>query len=141
MKVAFPTNNQKTIASHIALAKGFLIVDTDTNERFYIQNPIKHIQSTHPRGAGSGRVIPPLLKENGVDALIALEFGEGMLRNLEFEGIEALIAQDKDIENTLKNLTSLEKVTTPIAYRGLGLRRGFARARGFGRGFRGRRGF
>ncbi len=32
MIVAFPTNNQKTISSHIGLAKGFLVINTDTNE-------------------------------------------------------------------------------------------------------------
>jgi hypothetical protein len=30
MKIAFPTNNKETIASHIRLYKGFLIVNTKT---------------------------------------------------------------------------------------------------------------
>ena len=40
MRVAFPTNNQKTIANHIGLAKGFLIIDTNTGKKFYIENPV-----------------------------------------------------------------------------------------------------
>jgi len=40
MRVAFPTNDQKTLAKHIGLCKGFLIIDTDTGEKFYIENPV-----------------------------------------------------------------------------------------------------
>jgi predicted Fe-Mo cluster-binding NifX family protein len=39
------------------------------------------------RGLGTGRVIPPLLAEAGVDVLVSREFGEGMAFNLEREGI------------------------------------------------------
>jgi predicted Fe-Mo cluster-binding NifX family protein len=109
MKIAFPTNNQKTISSHIGLAKGFLIVDTDTNERLYIQNPIieKLNRTYEKRGLRIGRVIPHLLKEAGVEAIVAIEFGEGMVRNLEFEGIKPFISKEKQIEKVLSNLDSL----------------------------------
>ena len=36
MKIAIPTNNKKRLASHIGLAKGFLIVDTETNEEIFV---------------------------------------------------------------------------------------------------------
>jgi len=162
MKVAFPSNNQQTIASHIGLAKGFLIIDTDTNEKFYIENPVlKKIQEEHinlkntnegQRGLGTGRVIPPLLKEAGVDVLISNDFGEGMVNNLEFEGIKAIETENKNIEEILNQIKEdeMKEITNindthrefgrGMGYgRGQGLRRaGFGRrcnGRGFRRGF------
>ncbi|MEO1928433.1 MAG: NifB/NifX family molybdenum-iron cluster-binding protein [Nautiliaceae bacterium] len=153
MRVAFPTNNQKTIANHIGLAKGFLIIDTDTNEKFYIQNPIIetikeeniNLKSLpqHQRGLGTGRIVPVLLAEAGVDALVAEEFGESMVKNLVAEGITPLISNTKDIQETLNTLESLESPNVePQFRRGFGRRyqnfqRGLGRGlqRGFGRGF------
>jgi predicted Fe-Mo cluster-binding NifX family protein len=162
MRVAFPTNNERTIANHIGLAKGFLIVDTNTGEKFYIKNPVlERINEEHinlkdlpegERGLGTGRVIPPLLKEAGVDILVARDLGGGMLRNLEFEGIEAYETEEKEIEKVLENLDNLQKVEFkdeefypyPRGFgygRGFGMgygRRfgyGFGRGLGYGRGF------
>ncbi|WP_456471101.1 NifB/NifX family molybdenum-iron cluster-binding protein [Caminibacter sp.] len=149
MRIAFPTNNQKTIANHIGLAKGFLIVDTQTGEKFYIQNPVlERIQEENinlknlpegQRGLGTGRVIPPLLKEAGADIFVARDFGEGMIRNLEFEGIQAVETDEKDIEKVLENF---EDFTHPVNYeggyemrkRGFGYGRGYGRGLGYGRG-------
>ncbi len=159
MRVAFPTNNQKTIANHIGLAKGFLIIDTDTNEEFYIQNPIIetikkeniNLKSLpqHQRGLGTGRIVPVLLAEAGVNALVAEEFGEGMVKNLVAEGITPLISNTKDIQEALNTLESLESPNVEHQFRrGVGMGRGFGRRyqnfqrgfqRGFGRGFK--RGF
>ena len=147
MVVAFPTNNQTTIANHIGLAKGFLIVDTNKNEKFYIQNPVmQRIKEEHidlknteegQRGLGTGRVIPPLLAKAGVDVLVARDFGEGMIRNLEDFGIRAYETDKKNIEevlnlikeNNMKEITGFDENE-----RGYG--RGFGFRRGFGRGFR-----
>ena len=158
MRVAFPTNNQQTIANHIGLAKGFLIIDTNTNEKFYIENPVlKKIQEEHidlkhteegQRGLGTGRVIPTLLKEAGVDVLIARDFGEGMIRNLEFEGISAIETDIKDIEEALNSfkegeMREIENIDSEYPRR-FGYGRGFGYRRGlrFGHGLgfkRGRR--
>ena len=158
MVVAFPTNNQKTIANHIGLAKGFLIIDTNTNEEFYIQNPVmqkikdehidlKNTKEGH-RGLGTGRVIPPLLAEAGVDVLVSRDFGEGMIRNLEDFGIIAYKTDKKDIEEVLNKIEDEElKEITPLRYygRGFGYARGFGRRMGYGfkrglaQGFRGER--
>ena len=156
MRVAFPSNNQQTIASHIGLAKGFLIIDTNTDEKFYIENPImKRIQEEHidlknteegHRGLGTGRVIPPLLKEAGVDVLVAKDFGEAMVKNFEFEGIRAYETDKKDInevlnqikEDNMREVTRFNERDFDRGYgRGLGYARGYGR--GFGRGYR--RGF
>ena len=146
MRVAFPTNNQQTIASHIGLAKGFLIIDTNTGEKFYIENPIiKRIQEENidlknteegQRGLGTGRVIPPLLAEAGVDVLISRDFGEGMIRNLEFEGIRAYETDEKNIEEVLNQIK--EKEVTKFGnneQRDYDFERGFGRGFGYGRGF------
>jgi len=160
MKVAFPSNNQQTIASHIGLAKGFLIIDTDTNEKFYIENPVlKKIQEEHinlkntnegQRGLGTGRVIPPLLKEAGVDVLISNDFGEGMVKNLEFEGIKAIETENKNIEEILnqikedemKEITNINDTHREFG-RGMGYGRGHCHkeGRGFGRRCNDGRGF
>ncbi len=167
MKIAFPTNNQRTITKHISLAKGFLIIDTQTSEKFYIENPVmKKIQQKHIKlngecgkhGLGTGRIIPPLLKEAGVELFVAKEFGEGMLGNLDYEGIKTLVTDEKDIDivlsqlkeslmntknannNTLKKDIRLKEMQNF----GFGFGRGgrFARGAGFGRGGRcHRRGF
>jgi len=168
MRVAFPTNNQKTIAKHIGLAKGFLVVDTDTNERFYIENPVmKKIQQENinlkdmpegNRGLGTGRVLPALLKEAGVDVFVADEFGEGMLRNLQAEGIKPLTTQERDINAVLESIESLKTPTVDeeiydedvrfgggygrgLGRFGAGFGRGYGRGYGYGRGFGRGRGF
>ena len=148
MRVAFPTNNQKTIASHIGLAKGFLIIDTNTGEKFYIENPVlKKIHEENinlkdlpegQRGLGTGRVIPPLLAEAGVNVLIARDFGEGMLRNLAYEGIEAIETDEKEIDTVLNQLNENINLKRPTInedeFYGYGRRMGFGYGRGFGRG-------
>ena len=144
MKLAFPTNNQKTIANHIGLAKGFLIIDTNTGERFYIENPIlqkiseinlKKREEGHRR-LGTGRVIPPLLAEAGVDALVAREFGEGMIRNLLIEGIKAIQTDSKNIEEFLKEGDIREiEVNEDLLEYGRDFRRGYGQGLRYGRGF------
>ncbi|QCI28280.1 NifB/NifX family molybdenum-iron cluster-binding protein [Caminibacter pacificus] len=170
MRVAFPTNNQKTVANHIGLAKGFLIIDTNTGEKYYIDNPVlKKINEEHidlkelpegQRGLGTGRILPALLKEAGVDVLVARDFGEGMIRNLEFEGIRPLLTEEKDIQAVLNDIDSLKEPEIEEDYyprgvgysrryaygfgygrgygRGMGFGRGFGRGQGFGYGRRGR---
>lgn len=140
MRIAFPTNNKETIANHIGLCKGFLIVDTDTGERFYIENPVmKQIQEEHidlkgtkegERGLGTGRVIPPLLREAGVDVLVSREFGEGMLFNLEREGISPYESDEKNIETVLNQIKEED-----MREFGRGYGRGFGYGRGYGHGF------
>jgi len=158
MRVAFPTNNQKTIANHIGLAKGFLIIDTKSGEKFYIENPVlEKIQEEHidlknteegQRGLGTGRVIPPLLKEAGVDVLIVRDFGEGMIRNLEFEGISAIETDIKNInealnsfkEGKMEEIARVENFDEEYNNYRYGRRFRYGRGFGYGRGLGFRRG-
>ena len=162
MIVAFPTNNQKTISSHIGLAKGFLVINTDTNEEKYIPNPIietikkEHINlKNRPeghRGLGTGRIIGELLEDNNVDVFVSDEFGDGMRRNLHRLNIEPFETDEKDIQtilNHLKELPMREKNEFGFGYGrrrvGYGERfrrrdgscqrygRGLGRGRGYGR--------
>jgi predicted Fe-Mo cluster-binding NifX family protein len=149
MRVAFPTNNKKTIANHIGLAKGFLIVDTDTNERIYIENPlldrVKEVANLPEgqRGLGVGRIVPALLREEGVDVFVARDFGEGMILNLQREGIKPIVTDEKEIDKFLENFDGR---VDEIGYgfergygrgfgRGFGFGRGYGRGYGFGRGY------
>lgn len=162
MRVAFSTNNQETIAKHIGLAKGFLIVDTNTDEKSYIENPIikelkeKHISlkntNEEDRGLNAGRIIPSLLKEAGVDILVSRDFGKEMIKNLQYYGIRGFETEQKNIneilnqikEDEMNEVTKFNANENELEYgygrgygrgRGLGCRResrGFGRARGFG---------
>jgi predicted Fe-Mo cluster-binding NifX family protein len=143
MKIAFPTNNKERVASHIGLCKGFLIVDTKTGERTYIENPVmktiqeEHIDlkgtKEHQRGLGTGRLIPPLLAEAGVNVLVSHEFGEGMGVNLEREGIIPYETGEKNIENALNQIKEEDMREFEKGYgRGFGYGRGYGYGRGFG---------
>ncbi|MEO1958663.1 MAG: NifB/NifX family molybdenum-iron cluster-binding protein [Nautiliaceae bacterium] len=143
MRVAFPTNNQKTIANHIGLAKEFLIVDTDTNERIYIKNPlldrvkeVANLPEGH-RGLGVGRIVPVLLREEGVDVFVARDFGEGMILNLQREGIKPIVTDEKEIDKFLENFDGrIGGIELERSYGfGRGFGRGYGRGYGFGRGY------
>ncbi|NPA10943.1 MAG: iron-molybdenum cofactor-binding protein [Epsilonproteobacteria bacterium] len=145
MIIAFPTNNQKRVASHIGLAKGFLIINSDTQETKFIPNPLRELisQESHShskRGLQTGRIIPELLRENNVDVFVAKEFGEGMLRNLKFAGITPKTTSVLQIDEILQNPALLEDIAIPSyempqrGFRQSGLGRGFGRGRGMGRG-------
>ncbi|AEA33524.1 NifB/NifX family molybdenum-iron cluster-binding protein [Hippea maritima] len=107
MKIAFPTNNLKTISSHTSLSKYFAVIeikDGEITDRVAIKNPIpelaKQTQTEEPnRGLGAGRIIPQLLK--GVDVFIANQIGDGMKSNLNAAGIKVIETQIKDIKTII----------------------------------------
>jgi predicted Fe-Mo cluster-binding NifX family protein len=151
MIVAFPTNNKQTISSHIGLAKGFLIINTDTNEEKYIPNPVletikeEHINLKNrpegERGLGTGVVITDLLVKNNVEVFVADEFGEGMQRNLKKTNIRAFETDNKEIRsilNQLKEVAMLKELNTNEF--GFGYKRRNRVNGGFGEGLRRRDG-
>ncbi|WP_457560154.1 NifB/NifX family molybdenum-iron cluster-binding protein [Caminibacter sp.] len=156
MRIAFPTNNERTIANHIGLAKKFLVIDTKTREKFLITNPIIEIINQEHinlkdlregnRGLGVGRVIPVLFDEAGVDIFVAPEFGEGMRINLEKYGIVPVKTDIKEIDEFLNQFNE-NKIEAEIGHYprdygfGYGRRFGYGRGIGFGRGFGYGRGF
>ncbi|QCT94642.1 iron-molybdenum cofactor-binding protein [Caminibacter mediatlanticus TB-2] len=146
MRVAFPTNNQTRVARHIGLAKGFLIIDTDTNEKFFIENPVLESLDNRVsneegnRGLGTGRIVPILLKEAGVDVFVANEFSDSMRLNLQREKIIPFVTDIKDIEEALeyvlKNSSESKNYTidNEESIKCFGYRRGFGKGYGFKRG-------
>ncbi len=105
MRAAFPTNNQKTINEKIGFSKYILIIDTDTNEKILLENPVfeeamhlKEIRDCGENGLETGKILPKLLKEYNVDVFYGLKFGEGMLDNLEIYGIKPIITDKKEIK-------------------------------------------
>ncbi len=113
MRVAFATNNLKTISNHTALSKFIAIVEIknkEITERIAIKNPIpqtinqpKSKEENH-RGLGSGKIIPQILLSYGVDIFLAREIGEGMQRNLDYSGIKVLKTEEKEINKLIKEL-------------------------------------
>ena len=108
MRIAFPTNNQKTINEKIGFSKYILIIDTDTNEKALIENPVfeearnlDKVRDCGENGLETGKILPPLLKKYNVKKFYGLKFGEGMLDNLEVYGITPVITDKKEIEANL----------------------------------------
>ncbi|MRJ05955.1 MAG: iron-molybdenum cofactor-binding protein [Epsilonproteobacteria bacterium] len=121
MKVAIPTNNGKRVASHIALAKKFLIVDLETGDIEELTNPILEelkasntpIPKEEPRRLGAGKILPPLLAEKGVKVLVAREINPKMEQNLNrfgIEGVETEIVDIPQLIDSLKDLLSIDKM-------------------------------
>ncbi|WP_456471095.1 NifB/NifX family molybdenum-iron cluster-binding protein [Caminibacter sp.] len=113
MKVVFPTNDQKNIAPKIGLAKGFLIIDTQTDLKKFIENErIKKIINKKEKlsgecgehGLGIGQFLPKKLKELNVELFVAKFFGEGMLGNLDLYKIKTYITDKKDIKKVLEEI-------------------------------------
>ena len=107
MRIAFPTNNQKTINEKIGYSKYILIIDTDKNEKILLDNPVferaKQIKAHDcgENGLQTGLILPPLLKKYSVEKFIGLKFGEGLLDNLEIYEIKPVVTDKKEIEDNL----------------------------------------
>ena len=107
MIVAFPTSNQKTINERIAFSKYILIVNTNTNEKKLLENPVfKDLLLDKARDCGenslrTGQILPKILKEYNVEKFYGLKIGEGLLDNLEIYGITPIVTEKKEIEANL----------------------------------------
>ena len=118
MKVAFPTNNGEKIAGHASLCKSFLIVDTETDERVTVSNPLKddkivpHLGHHGDEGEklhrGTGRIVPALLAAQGVTHYVCLEAGAGLQSRLQSSGITVSVVTEKQIDGVLKHLEQLQ---------------------------------
>ena len=113
MRIVFPTNDKKTIAPKIGLAKGFLIIDTKTNEEIFLLNEkINEIINNKEKlngecgehGLGIGQVLPKKLKELNVDIFVAKSFGEGMIGNLDYFNIKTYATKQRLIKDILEKI-------------------------------------
>ncbi|DAB41038.1 MAG TPA: iron-molybdenum cofactor-binding protein [Sulfurovum sp. UBA12169] len=160
MRVAFPTNNEETIAKHIGLCKK-IVIYVDGEKIEVIENPILKmvkeenlpIAKEGERHFGTGRMLSKFLSEKGVDMFAAIEFySRGLKQNLEQLAITPYETQEKDIETVLhmlgekgmfaNNNKNNEKGEEMYAKKGLGAMqgRGVGRGRGMGLGRNERRG-
>ncbi len=111
MKIAIPTNNDKTISKHTALSKHIAIIEIDNHkivDKTLRENPIpkmaKDMQSSQregSKGLGAGRIIPSIVGD--ADIFIAYDIGEGMRRNLESSGIRVIETDKLDIDSAIND--------------------------------------
>jgi len=119
MRVAFPTNNEQTIAKHIGLCKKIVIYENEKRVEV-IENPILKmvkqqnlpISKAGERHFGTGRILSQFLSEKNIDIFAAVEFySQGLKQNLEQLAITAYEAQEKDIETVLNILSKKDMFT------------------------------
>ncbi len=119
MKIAIMTNNGKTVAKHIGLAKQIAFYRLPEGTLIeMVPNPVmQRIKSEHielkkaeegNRHLGTGHIIPAFLAEKGVDALITHEFGKGVKDNLLAFGITPVVAENSSIEAIIDDLKKSE---------------------------------
>ncbi len=104
MKIAFPTNDRKTIAKRTGRCKEFAIVDLKTDEvkYNYILNTHEHEHShgKNEEHEHSHNDIIQLLK--GIDLLIVVNVGKYMKRDLDNSKIEYKQVKEIEIEDIIK---------------------------------------
>ena len=86
MKVAFSTYGnswKEQIDIRFGRAKGFFIVDTETNETQYLDNS-SQVNSSQGAGTGAGQA----LVENGVQALVTGKVGPNAGQVLKVAGVQ-----------------------------------------------------
>jgi predicted Fe-Mo cluster-binding NifX family protein len=152
MRVAFPTNNEQTIAKHIGLCKKIVIYENEKKVEV-IENPILKmvkeenlpIAKAGERHFGTGRILSQFLSEKNIDIFAAVEFySQGLKQNLEQLAVTPYETQKKDIETVLNILNKKDMFTNNdergeemytkrglSALQGRGMRRG--RGMGLGR--------
>lgn len=152
MRVAFPTNNEQTIAKHIGLCKKIVIYENEKKVEV-IENPILKmvkeenlpIAKAGERHFGTCRILSQFLSEKNIDIFAAVEFySQGLKQNLEQLAVTPYETQEKDIETVLNILNKKDMFTNNdergeemytkrglSALQGRGMRRG--RGMGLGR--------
>ena len=99
MKVAFPTNDDKSIFPHFGRVNHYLIYDTSTKEKRIIKN-------NHDE-----KLPAVLLKELNINEVVLLGAGENALKLLNKFGIKALKAEKTNIEENIKKIKELKEIS------------------------------
>jgi predicted Fe-Mo cluster-binding NifX family protein len=163
MKIAFPTNKGDKIVKHSSFSRSFLIIDTETQERTTLANPVQQMTAAAEKSSdkqsgrhlGTGRIVAALLADAGVDLYVCFEAGEKFIAHLKQRGITVYTTQERQIESALQEAVEKREETDGLhpdrqedhgkrrgAGRGLGRRRGMDQDENRGRGmghFQGRR--
>ena len=105
MKVAIPVNRPREegdyrVSSHFGKAFGFLIVDTRSGEKKFVENPRNALKLEH----GAGKLIAQLFEREGVKAVLLKEIGRGAFGHLKMLGIEIYLipAEVKEVDKALE---------------------------------------
>ena len=115
MKVAFVTNNGKTVAKHIGLAKKIAFYQFPEGKLIeMVENPIMEKikeegikldkESEGKRHLNVGHKIPAFLKENGVDIFVTYQFGKNVKDNLLELGITPVVPESHNIEEIVQKI-------------------------------------
>ncbi|WP_295421995.1 NifB/NifX family molybdenum-iron cluster-binding protein [Sulfurovum sp.] len=115
MRVAFVTNNGRTIAKHIGLAKQIAIYQFPEGALLeMVENPVmKRVKeegiqlekaNEGERHLGVGRIIPAFLKEKGVDVFVTNDFGKGVMDNLLAMEITPVVPHSREISEVVEML-------------------------------------
>ena len=105
MKVAVPINRPREegdlrVSSHFGKAYAFAIVDTETGEVKVVDNPRNALGLHH----GAGRFIADLFTQEGVQAVLLREIGQGAFGHLTVRGIKIYLVpkEIKTVEEAVK---------------------------------------
>lgn len=105
MKIAFATNDRKTLANRTGRANEFVIYeisDTDIINTTYIKNTHEH----HEHGEHGHSHDDIIEKLDGVDFLFVKKVGVHMKENLVDAGIKYEISKDESIEDIISRFFS-----------------------------------
>jgi predicted Fe-Mo cluster-binding NifX family protein len=100
MKIAVATNSQDSdaqVSNHAARAPYFLVYDEDGAFLGAITNPFSSVER------GAALKASQLLQEHGVSTLIAGEFGDRFIFQLEEHSITTVLAKGS-VSNAIKNV-------------------------------------
>lgn len=113
MKIAIVTNDAKTVAEHIGLAKqiAFYTLPDGTLESIVTNPVLENIDSAKAsqspdgeRRLRTGRILPPFLAEHGTDIFVAHDLGKGVTDGLLQLGITPVGAEEPSIDALLATL-------------------------------------
>ncbi|HDD05140.1 MAG TPA: hypothetical protein ENF51_01475 [Candidatus Aenigmarchaeota archaeon] len=100
MKVAFPTEDGKTVSKHFGRSNYFLIYDTETKEKKLVENPHGKQRDV----MGHVKLLKLLLKE-GVSKVVCWNIGMRMREDLKEAGIKVELTDELDIPKCLGDKT------------------------------------
>jgi len=98
MIIAIPTNDKKTISEHFGRSEYFLIYNTETKEKKYINNP--HVLEENDT-IGHAKLLKALKTENS-EKIICYNVGMRMGQDLKKIGAEIEFTKELEIEKHLK---------------------------------------
>jgi len=115
MKLAIPVDETgKEILKVFGIAPQFLIYDTETEEKTFLENI--YACGGCKSGCGEGKNAADLLSENSIDALLTAEIAETPFLKLIMRKV-AVYKLDKEVENVENAIDFFKNGKAKISYR------------------------